>query len=125
MFFSWRKAKPLGQEGEDLAAKALKHDGYTILERNAYLGRYEIDIIAREGDTVAFVEVKTRRREDIASPEANITSVKQSHLLRAARIYTSRAEDSEAYYRFDVVSILLPEKGRPRITIFRDAFRDD
>ncbi len=125
MIFPWRKAKLLGQQGEDLATKALKRDGYTILERNVHLGRYEIDIIAREGDTVAFVEVKTRRKEDIASPEANITAVKQSHLLRAARIYMSRAEDSGTYYRFDVVSILLPEKGRPRITIFRDAFRDD
>ncbi len=123
--FPWRKTRPLGQQGEDLAAKTLKHGGYTILERNAHLGRYEIDIIAREGDTVAFVEVKTRRQEDIASPEANITSAKRSHLLRAARIYTSRVQDLEAYYRFDVVSILLPERGRPRITIFRDAFRGD
>ena len=121
--FPWRKAKPLGLQGETLAAKALKHDGYMILERNAHLGRYEIDIIAREGDTVAFVEVKTRRQEDIASPEANITSVKRAHLSRAARIYMSRAEDSETYYRFDVVSIVLPEKGKPSITIFRDAFR--
>ena len=122
--FPWRKAKPLGRQGEDLAAKALKRAGYMILERNAHLGRYEIDIIAREGDTVAFVEVKTRRQEDIASPEANITSVKRSHLSRAARIYMSRAEDPETYYRFDVVSIVLPEVGKPRVTIFRDAFRD-
>ena len=125
MKFPWRKAKPLGRQGEDLAAKALKRAGYTLLERNAHLGRYEIDIIAREGDTVAFVEVKTRRHDDIASPEANVTSAKRSHLSRAARIYMSRAEDSETYYRFDVVSILLPEKGKPRITIFRDAFRED
>ncbi len=122
--FPWRKAKPLGQLGEDLAAKTLKRNGYTILERNAHFGRYEIDIIAREGDTVAFVEVKTRRHEDIASPEANITSAKRAHVSRAARIYMSQVDDPETYYRFDVVSILLPEKGKPRITIFRDAFRD-
>ena len=67
---------------------------------------------------------KTRRQDDIASPEANVTFVKRSHLSRAARIYMSRAEHSDTYYRFDVVSILLPEKGKPRITIFRDAFRE-
>ena len=121
--FPWRKAKPLGQQGEDLAAKTLKRDGYTILERNAHLGRYEIDIIAREGDTIAFVEVKTRRNDDIASPEANVTSKKQLHLSRAAKIYMSRIDDAETYYRFDVMSVLIPEQGRPSVTIFRDAFQ--
>lgn len=121
--FPWRKGKPLGQQGEDLAAKTLKRSGYTILERNAHLGRYEIDIIAREGDTVAFVEVKTRRQDDIASPEANITSTKQLHLSRAAKIYMSRMDDAETYYRFDVMSVLIPEQGKPSVTIFRDAFR--
>ena len=124
MRLPWRKAKPLGRQGEDLAAKALKRAGYTLLERNAHLGRYEIDIIAREGDTVAFVEVKTRRHDDIASPEANVTQTKQLHRGRAEKIYISRMDDAEMYYRFDVVSILLPEKGKPRITIFRDAFRE-
>lgn len=121
--FPWRKAKPLGQQGEDLAARALKRAGYTLLERNAHLGRYEIDIIAREGDTVAFVEVKTRRLDDIASPEANVTSAKQLHLSRAAKIYISRMDDAETYYRFDVMSVLIPEEGKPSVTIFRDAFR--
>ncbi len=121
--FPWRKAKPLGQQGEDLAAKTLKRAGYTILERNAHLGRYEIDIIAREGDTVSFVEVKTRRQDDIASPEANVASTKQLHLSRAAKIYMSRMDDAETYYRFDVMSVLIPERGKPSVTIFRDAFR--
>lgn len=123
MRFPWPKAKPLGQQGEDLAAKALKREGYTILDRNVHLGRYELDIIAREGDTVAFVEVKTRRRDDIASPEENITSKKRLHISRAANIYMSHADEPETYYRFDVVSVLIPERGKRSVTIFRDAFR--
>lgn len=125
MFFPWRKAKPLGQEGEDLAVKALRRAGYAILERNVDLGRYEIDIIAREGDTVAFVEVKTRRQDDIASPEENVTPAKRAHIARAAKIYMSRTDDTETYYRFDVVSVVVPKKGKPRISVFRDAFRED
>ena len=125
MSFPWRKAMPFGQQGEDLAARALKRAGYAILDRNVDLGRYEIDIIAREGDTIAFVEVKTRRQDDIASPEENVTHTKRVHVARAARIYMSRMDDTETYYRFDVVSIVVPEKGKPRISIFRDAFRED
>ena len=124
MFLPWRKAKTLGRQGEDLAAKALKRAGYAILERNAQLGRYEIDIIARDADTIAFVEVKTRRHQDIALPEANVNAEKQRRIGRAARLYMDRADDPDMYYRFDVVSVLLPEKGKPDITIYRDAFRE-
>lgn len=123
MRFPWPKARPLGQRGEDLAAKALKREGYAILERNVHLGRYELDIIAREGDTIAFVEVKTRRQDDIASPEENITPAKQLHISRAADIYMSHVDDTETYYRFDVVSVLIPQRGKRSVTIFRDAFR--
>ena len=55
MLFAWKR-RSFAQRGEDLAAKHLKRSGYKIVERNARLGHYEIDIIAREGDTVAFVE---------------------------------------------------------------------
>ncbi len=123
MRFPWPRAKPLGQRGEDLATKALKREGYIILERNVHLGRYELDIIAREGDTVAFVEVKTRRRDDIASPEENVNSTKQLHITRAANIYMSHADDPDTYYRFDVVSVLIPDRGKRSVTIYRDAFR--
>lgn len=123
MFGLWRKARTLGRQGEDLAVKALRRAGYTILERNAQLGRYEIDIIARDADTVAFVEVKTRRQQDIALPEDNVHTEKRRRLGRAARLYMDREDDPEAFYRFDVVSVLLPDEGKPEITIYRDAFR--
>lgn len=117
-----RRAVPLGQRGEKLAARALKRAGYTILNRNVYLGRYEVDIIAREGDTVAFVEVKTRRDDSIAKPEDNVTVEKQRRLSSAAAIYIANEDDPEMYYRFDIVSVLVPEKGRTKVVIYRDAF---
>lgn len=123
MRWPWRRRKPLGAHGEDLAAKALRRAGYRILDRNAKLGRYEIDIIAQEGDTVAFVEVKTRQAAgDTFDPVDNITPEKQRRLAQAARYYLARHPDTDANYRFDVVAVVVPPRGRPDITIYRDAF---
>lgn len=122
MFFR-RRNRPVGQQGEDLATRHLKRNGYAILGRNVQLGRFEIDIIAREGDTIAFVEVKTRRDTDIANPEENITSEKKRRLIAAARIYLGSAEHGpETYYRFDVIAIVFPLKDKPAVTLYRNAF---
>lgn len=118
------RRKTLGQRGEDVAVKHLKRQGYRILDRNARFGKYEIDIIAREGDTVAFVEVKTRKPSEIADPEDNITLRKQSHIRAAAHEYIAREDDPETYYRFDVVAVLMPEDARPIVTLYRNAFED-
>ena len=114
----------LGTRGEKLAVKALKRAGYKILDRNVRLGRYELDIIAGEGDTIAFVEVKTRRTADPVDPGDNVGPAKQRHIVSAARRYIADRDDPALYYRFDVVSVVVPEKGKPEITIYRDAFQD-
>lgn len=121
----WRKAAPgpLGQRGEDLAVKHLKRAGFRILKRNARYGKFEIDIVAQEGDTIAFVEVKTRKSNSFLEPEANVTPVKQRHIRRAAAMYINRQNDPTKYYRYDVVSIVMPDEGKPRVTLLRDAFR--
>ena len=108
-----------------MAAHALRRAGYSILERNVRLGRYEIDIIAREGDTIAFVEVKTRSEDELADPEDSVTLVKRRHLSRAARMYLARADDPETYLRFDVVSVVAAQGEKPRISIHRNAFQGD
>lgn len=115
---------PLGYRGEDEAARYLRRSGYRILDRNVRLGRNEIDIIAQEGDTVAFVEVKTRVTDQFADPEVNVDAAKRRRIRRAARIYMARRNDPEVYYRFDIVSVLLPNEGTPRVTLIRDAFRE-
>jgi len=124
-WWPWRRRAPapVGKRGEDLAVKHLKRAGYRILERNAKLGKFEIDVIAREGDTVAFVEVKTRRSNAFLEPEANVTPAKQDHIRRAAAVYIARQDDPSLYYRYDVVSVVLPDAGKPQVTILRDAFR--
>jgi putative endonuclease len=116
------RAGPLGAQGEALAARYLREQGYRILHQNARLGRYEIDIIAQEGDTVAFVEVKTRQHAETFSPEDSVGATKQEHLRRAAALYQARCQDPALYYRFDVVSILLPPDGPPEITLYRNGF---
>lgn len=119
----WRRSKPLpGRRGEDLAAAYLRRQGYTILARNARFGHCEVDIIAREGDTVAFVEVRSRTAEDAIAPEDSIGPRKQHHLRAAARMYLARHEAPDTYYRFDVVAVTMPPDQKPVITLYRDAF---
>jgi len=123
MFSLFGRNKPLGEQGEDLAAKFLKKSGYTILDRNVHLGRYEIDLIVSQDDTTVFVEVKTRRTDDPVSPEENVNQRKQEHISQAARHYISDEDDPERYYRFDIVAVVLPENGAPKIQHFPDAFQ--
>ena len=66
-----RPPRPLGRRGEDAAARFLKKQGYRILDRNRFLGKYEIDIIARDGNCIAFVEVKSGRN---LGPNVEVTS---------------------------------------------------
>lgn len=120
----WRKPRPLGQQGEDLAVNYLKREGFTILARNVRLGVNEIDIIAREGDTVAFVEVKTKRGNPLTSPECNVTEAKKKKIRRAAKRYIDEQDENGTYYRFDIVSVVVPDADKPIITLFRDAFPD-
>ena len=122
--FGFLKQKSLGARGEAQAARYLRKQGYRILDRNVKLGRYEIDIIAEEGDTVVFVEVKTRSEDDGISPETNVGYDKQRRIITAARIYISQRPDAETHYRFDVVSVILPPKGNVSFVLFRDAFHE-
>jgi putative endonuclease len=119
-----RKPEPLGPLGERLALRALRREGYVVLARNTRIGRCEIDLIAREGETTVFIEVKTRRDQKEIAPEENVGFEKRRHLRQAARLYIARENDPSMYYRFDVVSVLVPENGKPSTTIYRDAFSD-
>lgn len=122
--FGFLKPKPLGERGERIAARFLRAQGYRILHRNVRLGKYEIDIIAQEADTVAFVEVKTRTEADPVRPEENVNREKRRRIIAAARKYITEKDDPEMYYRFDIVAIVLPDKGRPEIMLFRNAFQE-
>ncbi len=117
-----RSTRALGRIGEDLACEALRKKGYELVGRGFRLFRGEIDIIARDGETLAFVEVKTRADESFGRPEEAVTPAKQRQIRRIARGYLLEHPCGEAGCRFDVVSIVYRGPGDYRLEHFIDAF---
>ncbi|MCX6268988.1 MAG: YraN family protein [Bacteroidetes bacterium] len=110
----------LGKAGEEAATNFLEEKGYRILERNWRFGREEIDIIARDGNFVVIVEVKTRTSNVFSEPEAAVTKSKQRILIRAANAFVNyRRQGGEV--RFDIVTILIRPEGTT-INHIADAF---
>ncbi len=113
--------KELGKRGEDLALRFLKKNGYRIIERNYVCKLGEIDIIAREKDTLAFIEVKTRRSTAFGPPQLAVNSAKQMQLSRAALYFLKEKRLGDVKARFDVVAILLGTEGE-EIELIKNAF---
>lgn len=114
----------LGRHGEELACDHLRRLGYEIVARGFRLFRGEIDVIARDGPTLVFVEVKARADEAFGRPEESVTPGKQRQVRRIAQGYLHMTgEPADTPCRFDVISILVPEDGSEmRLEHFRDAF---
>lgn len=110
----------LGRWGEELAARYLQGRGLRVLQRNLRTPVGEIDILAREGKTLVFVEVKTRRSLAFGSPQEAVGPTKQRQILRAAQWYLSGAAPRTTV-RFDVVAILAGP-GEPVIEHIVNAF---
>jgi putative endonuclease len=111
----------LGKKGEDLAVAQLRALKYKIIERNFKCALGEIDIIAREKDTLVFVEVKTRRTRDFGGPAAAVNARKQRQLSRVALTYLNMKKLAQMPARFDVVAVeLIPPA--PCIEVLRNAF---
>jgi len=111
----------LGERGENAAAKFLRNLGYKIITRNFRCDVGEIDIVARDGKTLVFVEVKTRA-DDGPTPEEQVNTVKQHQITKAARFYLSRYGTPQPPARFDVVAIVWPTGRTPIIRHTPDAF---
>ncbi len=108
--------------GESIAAQALAAHGYVIVEQNWRCPEGEIDLVTRDGDVWAFVEVKTRISEKFGSPEEAVTNPKQSKMLKAALAYLSEHDLSAAPWRIDVVAIqLAPSHRVRRLNIYKNA----
>jgi len=110
-----------GREGEALAVKFLKKKGYKVLEKNFRTRFGEIDIIAVDHGTLAFVEVKARAGARFGSPMEAVGARKQSHLTLAANIYMEEHGIIDKSVRFDVVGIL-GEGPEAQIELLRNAF---
>ncbi|MDP2168236.1 MAG: YraN family protein [Thermodesulfovibrionales bacterium] len=115
------KNKALGAEGEDMAVKFLKKKGLKILERNLRTPFGEIDIIAKDGGTVVFIEVKTRLSDYFGHPAEAVGYRKKKHIERAALYYLS-ARRHNAAARFDVISIIMRPGAGEAIEHIKDAF---
>ena len=114
----------LGHDWEREAERALLVARYRILERNFRTKRGEIDLIAEDGGTLCFVEVKGRRSRAFGSGADAVTIEKQRRILGAAEVYLARSVGRGRPCRFDVVCIDAQERdARRRVTILRDAFR--
>lgn len=104
--------RQLGRWGEDLAATYLESVGYEILARNWRSRRGEIDIIARSGQIVAFVEVKTRRGQQFGLPEEALTQAKATRLIQLAQEYLMECELYDVDWRIDLVAVELDSGGK-------------
>ena len=101
----------LGRHGEDLAARHLAAKGYEIVARNWRCETGELDLVVRDGDCLAFVEVRTRRGRALGTPEESITRAKQARLAALAEAYV-QAHDWPGDYRVDIIAIEMDRGGR-------------
>jgi putative endonuclease len=112
----------LGDEGERIAARHLKGKGYRILSRQARSRLGEIDLIARDGEVIVFVEVKSRRDQRDGSPAERVDRQKQKKLTQLALTWLKRRKLLGHPARFDVIAIRWDAENRPIIDHFQSAF---
>ncbi len=112
----------LGRRGEDLAVRHLEASGYRILERNYRTRIGEIDIIAREGETLVFVEVKSRRSDRFGGPKGAVDFRKRMKLSQVALWYLKGTGRVDQSARFDVVTVGPEAPGGARVEVTRNAF---
>lgn len=113
----------VGRRGEDLVARLLVRRGFQIVARNARVGRYEIDLIAKRGPLVVVCEVRTRTTDRFGAPAETIDRKKIARLRAAAARWLAEGSVRAAMVRFDVASVVLdPRGGPPAIEYYENAF---
>ncbi len=113
----------LGRWGEKRCEKFLKSKGLKTLTRNFRCKTGELDLVMVDTDrSIVFVEVKTRANEDFSPSESAVNKAKKNRMNRAAKYFLACNEIENRPYRFDVVTIVLGQKGRPQIRHYENAF---
>jgi putative endonuclease len=115
------RRQQLGQQGEALAVRHLKKAGYKIIETNYRTPLGEIDIIAKDRDTIVFIEVKTRSSVHFGSPKWAVTPAKQRKISMVALAFLKATDQSTARARFDVVAVM-SNRDAPQVEIIKNAF---
>jgi putative endonuclease len=114
--------RALGQLGEDIAVRHLQRLGYTVLQRNYRCPHGEVDIIARDQDRLAFVEVRARRGTAFGTPKESVTARKQARLETVARNYLQEHGYSDIDWGVDVVAVQFTRRGTlQHIELIRNA----
>ena len=113
----------LGARGEKLACAFLRRKGCRILYRN-FRARHggEVDIVCRDRDTLVFVEVKTRTREDFGRPVAAVDRQKQKRISRGGLAWLRMLDNPDILFRFDVVEVIVADDAKPRLELIKNAF---
>lgn len=121
MLQSTSQKQEVGQRGEQITEDYLRSKGYVILAKN-YRTRFgEIDLVAKDKETLVFIEVKTRRTSLFGKPEESITRKKIRHLLTAIAIFLARTVSYRTTWRFDVITITFSSSNHaPLLTHLRD-----
>jgi putative endonuclease len=127
-FSRWRKSSESGHlrrgaRGEKLARRYLKRNGYKVLLCN-FRGRSggEIDVVCRDNDTLVFVEVKTRGREDFGRPFEAVDREKRKRISRGALAWLRMLDNPDILFRFDVVEVIIADDSKPRLELIKNAF---
>ncbi len=100
-----KNTKVVGKSGEDRAVNFLQQKGFSIIRTNYRTPDGEIDIVAQDGDTIVFVEVKTRRSLSYGTPEEAVDAVKQNQLKKIADQFISHYQLFDRDCRFDIVAL--------------------
>ncbi|MGD9158792.1 MAG: YraN family protein [Desulfobacteraceae bacterium] len=111
----------LGKAGEDIAFKKIKKLGYKCLERNYRCALGEIDLIARHGDYLVFIEIKTRRGRDTGYAKEAVTDRKKRQISKTALFYMKENDCNDTKSRFDVVAVSI-NQGKTDIEVIQNAF---
>lgn len=112
----------VGNRGEELAAAFLERNGFKIIERNFRCKGGEVDIVAKEGKTLVFVEVKSRKTLAYGVPQLAVTPFKQRQISKAALTWLARNHKHDSPARFDVIAILLSSDYQHQLEHIKNAF---
>jgi len=112
----------LGSKGEKIAARLLRNKNYTILCRNFKVKSGEIDLVARDGENLVFIEVKTRRATTRSRPAEGLSSRQKKRIYHAAQNYLRQIDNPNLIYRFDLIEIILSRFKIHEIRHWEDNF---
>jgi putative endonuclease len=115
----------LARAGEEEAVLLLQEKGYVILQQNIRMPEGELDIVARNGSTLVFLEVKTRRKKEFSEPSETVKAVKRQRQIVIAQQFLSICHITDIPIRFDIISVIWPVDAPPKIQHIENAFSVD